>query len=140
MSTPARHNDKKADKTTSIQSPAEDNSTKKRKSIAIIDLIDSPPAKKQATSSASHGKEVAVSSGGGNSNSNIVGKYGGRDHIDRERTPGRDGPIKEERHDCEPDIKPFKGEKGHKVRKTHWEKEEEYRQFAFENEGHTFHE
>lgn len=64
----------------------------------------------------------------------------GKDHIDRERTPGREGPIKEDRRDCDPDIKPFKGEKGHKVRKTAQEKEEEYRQFAFQNEGRTFHE
>lgn len=68
-----------------------------------------------------------------------LGRYT-RDHIDREHTPGREGPIKEDDDDCEPDIKPFKGEKGHKVRKTPCEKEEEYQQFAFENEGHTFHE
>jgi hypothetical protein len=35
-----------------------------------------------------------------------------------ERTPGRVGPIKEERFDVSPDIKPFKGPPGKKVRKT----------------------
>jgi hypothetical protein len=57
-----------------------------------------------------------------------------------ERTPGRVGPIKELKFDVEPDIKPFKGPPGKKVRKTAWEKEEEYKQFALENEDHVFHE
>jgi hypothetical protein len=57
-----------------------------------------------------------------------------------ERTPGRVGPIKKESHDCKPDIKPFKGPPGKKVRKTRWEKNEEYRQFALEHEEHPFHE
>jgi len=57
-----------------------------------------------------------------------------------ERTPGRVGPIKEEKFDVKPDIKPFKGPPGKKVRKTAWEKEEEYKQFALENEDHVFHE
>ncbi len=57
-----------------------------------------------------------------------------------ERTPGRVGPIKEERFDVKPDIKPFKGPPGKKVRKTAWEKEEEYKQFALENEDYVFHE
>lgn len=38
-----------------------------------------------------------------------------------------------------PDIKPFKGEPGHKVRKTAHEKNEEYKQHIRDNEGHTFH-
>lgn len=58
----------------------------------------------------------------------------------RERTPGRDGPIKEEQRGLKPDIKPFKGPPGKKVRKTPYEKNEEYRQFCRENEGHPFHE
>ncbi|TVY82924.1 hypothetical protein LSUE1_G002266 [Lachnellula suecica] len=57
-----------------------------------------------------------------------------------ERTPGRVGPIKEDDRSLSPDIKPFKGTKGQKVRKTAHEKNEEYRQFARENEGHMFHE
>ncbi|KAH6721737.1 hypothetical protein BKA61DRAFT_505885 [Leptodontidium sp. MPI-SDFR-AT-0119] len=58
----------------------------------------------------------------------------------REHTPGRDGPIKEERRSVTPDIKPFKGEPGKKVRKTAYEKNEEYKKFIRENEDHTFHE
>lgn len=58
----------------------------------------------------------------------------------REHTPGRDGPIKEERRSASPDIKPFKGPPGKKVRKTAHEKNEEYKQFIRENEGHMFHE
>ncbi|KAG4414369.1 hypothetical protein IFR04_012506 [Cadophora malorum] len=58
----------------------------------------------------------------------------------REHTPGRDGPIKEEWHLASPDIKPFKGPPGKKVRKTAHEKNEEYKQFIRENEGHMFHE
>lgn len=57
----------------------------------------------------------------------------------REHTPGRDGPIKEEVRGLSPKIKPFKGEKGHKVRKSFREKEDEYGQFCLENEGHMFH-
>jgi hypothetical protein len=57
-----------------------------------------------------------------------------------ERTPGRVGPIKEMKFDVKPDIKPFKGPPGKKVRKTAWEKDEEYKQFALENEDHVFHE
>lgn len=59
---------------------------------------------------------------------------------ERERTPGRVGPIKKEDFSLEPDIKPFKGPKGKKVRKTFQEKEEEYAQFVLTNEGHPFHE
>lgn len=55
-------------------------------------------------------------------------------------TPGRYGPIKPERFDVKPDIKPFKGESGHKVRKTAYEKDEEYRKLARDNEDHVFHE
>ncbi|PVH68753.1 hypothetical protein DL98DRAFT_662030 [Cadophora sp. DSE1049] len=58
----------------------------------------------------------------------------------RDHTPGRDGPIKEERRSASPDIKPFKGPPGKKVRKSAWEKNEEYKQFIRENEGHMFHE
>ncbi|KUJ23237.1 uncharacterized protein LY89DRAFT_680024 [Mollisia scopiformis] len=57
-----------------------------------------------------------------------------------ERTPGRIGPIKKKDFSIEPNIKPFKGPPGKKVRKTFEEKEEEYAQFARENEGHCFHE
>jgi len=57
-----------------------------------------------------------------------------------ERTPGRVGPIKSEDFSLKPDIKPFKGPPGKKVRKTAWEKNQEYVQFALENEGHCFHE
>jgi len=57
-----------------------------------------------------------------------------------ERTPGRVGPIKSDDFSLEPDIKPFKGPPGKKVRKTAWEKDQEYRRFALENEGHCFHE
>ena len=57
-----------------------------------------------------------------------------------EKTPGRVGPIKKDNLSLSPDIKPFKGPPGRKVRKTRHEKNEEYRQFARENEGHTFHE
>ncbi len=57
-----------------------------------------------------------------------------------ERTPGRVGPIKEVKFNVSPDIKPFKGPPGKKVRKTAWEKNEEYKQFARENEDHVFHE
>lgn len=62
------------------------------------------------------------------------------DEPDYERTPGRDGRIKKDRSSVEPDIKPFKGPPGKKVRKTRSEKNEEYIQFALENEGHLFHE
>lgn len=57
-----------------------------------------------------------------------------------ETTPGRVGPIKKEDFSLKPDIKPFKGPPGHKVRKTRQEKNEEYRQFAREHEDHIFHE
>jgi hypothetical protein len=57
-----------------------------------------------------------------------------------EKTPGRVGPIKHSDHSLDPDIKPFKGPPGKKVRKTPHEKNEEYRQFALDNEDHTFHE
>jgi len=56
-----------------------------------------------------------------------------------ERTPGRVGPIKTVNFDIKPDIKPFKGPPGKKVRKTAWEKDQEYKQFVRENEGHVFH-
>ena len=55
------------------------------------------------------------------------------------RTPGRIGPIKPKCH-CEPDIKPFKGEPGHKIRKSFAEKEKEYKDFILNHEGHAFHE
>lgn len=58
-----------------------------------------------------------------------------------ETTPGRDGPIKPGGNfDCKLDIAPFKGPPGKKVRKTAREKDEEYRKFGRENEGHCFHE
>ena len=57
-----------------------------------------------------------------------------------EKTPGRVGPIKPTLFSAEPDIKPFKGPRGKKVRKTWQEKEDEYAQFARENEDHCFHE
>jgi hypothetical protein len=57
-----------------------------------------------------------------------------------ERTPGRVGPIKPENFDVSPDIKPFKGPPGKKVRKTAREKDEEYKQFVRENKDHVFHE
>lgn len=57
-----------------------------------------------------------------------------------ERTPGRVGPIKRENFNLEPNIQPFKGPKGKKVRKTAWEKDEEYKQFARDNKEHPFHE
>ncbi|KAF2653770.1 hypothetical protein K491DRAFT_717738 [Lophiostoma macrostomum CBS 122681] len=55
------------------------------------------------------------------------------------RTPGRVGPVKQS-CSCEPDIKPFRGEPGHKVRKSAWEKEKEYTDFVKQHEGHMFHE
>ena len=57
-----------------------------------------------------------------------------------ETTPGRVGPIKCIPSPDNPDIKAFKGPPGKKVRKTWYEKEEEYKQFIRENEGHYFHE
>lgn len=57
-----------------------------------------------------------------------------------EKTPGRVGPIINLPSPGKPDIKPFKGPKGQKVRKTWYEKEEEYKQFIRENPGHVFHE
>jgi hypothetical protein len=54
-------------------------------------------------------------------------------------TPGRVGPIRKTSFSCEPDIKPFKGPPGKKVRKTAQEKDEEYKKFALENEKHVFH-
>ena len=61
--------------------------------------------------------------------------------VESQTTPGRIGPIKPEANfDLSPEIKPFKGPKGKKVRKTFQEKEDEYRQFGLENEGHCFHE
>ena len=41
-------------------------------------------------------------------------------------TPGRVGPIKRVSYDVEPNIAPFKGPKGKKVRKSAYEKEQEY--------------
>ena len=55
------------------------------------------------------------------------------------RTPGRVGPIKKECN-CKPDIKPFRGEPGRKVRKTAAEKEREYTDFVRQHEGHPFYE
>ncbi|KAK0103276.1 hypothetical protein ONS95_005309 [Cadophora gregata] len=60
--------------------------------------------------------------------------------VGREHTPGRDGPIKEEQRSASPDIKSFKGPPGKKVRKTAYEKNEEYKQFIRETPGHTFYE
>jgi hypothetical protein len=57
----------------------------------------------------------------------------------QQRTPGRVGPVKKDCN-CKPDIKPFKGEPGHKVRKSASEKEQEYTDFVMKHEGHTFHE
>ncbi|KAF2249446.1 hypothetical protein BU26DRAFT_519506 [Trematosphaeria pertusa] len=57
-----------------------------------------------------------------------------------QKTPGRVGPVKKRDFDLEPQIHPFKGEPGHKVRKSAAEKEEEYTQFIREHEGHPFHE
>jgi hypothetical protein len=54
------------------------------------------------------------------------------------RTPGCVGPVKKECQ-CKPDIKPLKGEPGHKVRKSAWEKEKEYTDFVKQHEGHMFH-
>jgi hypothetical protein len=54
-------------------------------------------------------------------------------------TPGRVGPIRKTSFSCKPDIKPFKGPPGKKVRKTAQEKDEEYKKFALENEKHVFH-
>ena len=62
------------------------------------------------------------------------------DEPNYEKTPGRDGPIKKEDFTVNPDIKPFKGPKGKKVRKTYEEKEEENTQFALDNENYIFHE
>jgi hypothetical protein len=56
-----------------------------------------------------------------------------------ERTPGRVGPILPEDFSISPDIKPFKGPPGKKVRKTWYEKDQEYKQFIRENELHPFH-
>jgi hypothetical protein len=56
-----------------------------------------------------------------------------------EKTPGRVRPIRYSDHSLDPDIKPFKGPPGKKVRKTWHEKNEEYRQFALNHEGHPFH-
>ena len=41
-------------------------------------------------------------------------------------TPGRVGPIMPSRYDLNPTIAPFKGPKGSKVRKSAYEKEQEY--------------
>lgn len=117
------------------------DTSKKRKSDAVVEQEeDTALAKKQAVASIDKGKSIESSSGEQTMNDAQKLKYGYREHINREQTPGREGPIKPEDFSCEPDIKPFKGEKGKKVRKTVWEKEEEYRQFAFENENHVFHE
>lgn len=59
---------------------------------------------------------------------------------EHEKTPGRVGPVKPRTRCPSPDIKPFKGPPRKKVRKTRAEKDEEYRQFARENEDHWFHE
>ncbi|KAH8594006.1 hypothetical protein B0O99DRAFT_625740 [Bisporella sp. PMI_857] len=54
-------------------------------------------------------------------------------------TPGRVGPIRRTSFSCTPNILPFKGTKGKKVRKTAAEKDAEYKQFVLENEQHVFH-
>ena len=59
---------------------------------------------------------------------------------EHEKTPGRVGPIKRTSFSVSPDIKPFKGPPGKKVRKTWYEKEEEYKQFIRDTELHPFHE
>lgn len=57
-----------------------------------------------------------------------------------ERTPGRVGPITPRTFDApEPDIKPFKGPPGKKVRKTRWETDEEYKQYIRATPEHRFH-
>ncbi|CAG8952491.1 hypothetical protein HYFRA_00001238 [Hymenoscyphus fraxineus] len=57
-----------------------------------------------------------------------------------EKTPGRVGPIREDDMSIKFDIKPFKGPKGKKVRKTAQEKDDEYGRLCLETPGHTFHE
>lgn len=97
------------------------NTSKKRKAPEHSDEAENPAPVRPSTPPAGLQSELA-------------------DEPNYERTPGRDGPIKSERSCADPDIKPFKGPPGKKVRKTRREKEDEYTQFAFENEGHTFHE
>jgi hypothetical protein len=59
-----------------------------------------------------------------------------------EKTPGRDGPIKEQKIGVGSGIKiaPFKGPKGQKVRKSFSEKEEEYGQEVLKRPDHNFYE
>lgn len=59
---------------------------------------------------------------------------------EHEKTPGRVGPIKPRSFSTSPNIQPFKGPPGKKVRKTRHEKDEEYKQFIRDNEKHIFHE
>lgn len=59
---------------------------------------------------------------------------------DYEKTPGRLGRIGHTDFSLKPDIKPFKGPKGQKERKSHEEIEEEWGQFALDNENASFHE
>ncbi|KAH8679589.1 hypothetical protein BGZ60DRAFT_400297 [Tricladium varicosporioides] len=58
----------------------------------------------------------------------------------RPSTPGRVGPVLPRTFGQEYKIAPFKGPKGHKVRKTFWEKEEEYKQHILADPTHCFHE
>lgn len=61
--------------------------------------------------------------------------------LGRKTTPGRFGPVKPLRFDIlSPKIKPFKGPKGSKVRKTRWEKDQEYKQHIRDTPDHVFHE
>ncbi|PSK56755.1 hypothetical protein B9Z65_6379 [Elsinoe australis] len=57
-----------------------------------------------------------------------------------EKTPGRVGPDLPEKMGLSPDIAPFKGPKGNKVRKTPAEKSAVYDQFILNNPEHCFHE
>ncbi|KAH6683964.1 hypothetical protein B0J14DRAFT_571775 [Halenospora varia] len=58
----------------------------------------------------------------------------------RPSTPGRVGPVLPTTFDQDYKIAPFKGPKGHKVRKTPEEKEEEYKQHVLADPTHCFHE
>jgi hypothetical protein len=58
---------------------------------------------------------------------------------EHEKTTGRVGPVIRISFSPSPDIKPFKGPPGKKVRKTRAEKNEEYKQFIREHENHPFH-
>lgn len=57
-----------------------------------------------------------------------------------EKTPGRVGPIIHKGKSAEIKIAPFKGPKGHRVRKSRQEKDDEYREHALKDPNHVFHE